>query len=432
MMSVCVQHGKLLPSPGSGGILAPAETRWVTENREETVARPRWQTGWIFQRGKRNPVWIGRYREDVLADGRRQRRQRSIVLGPVRAVGKRKAEALLAERLVAINKGTRKPTVMITFEQFVVERFGPNIFPMLRPGTARNYQSLIRHDLLPFFGEMRLPEIGAADVQMFLAGKAKQLAAGTVLTLRNRLSKIFGTAQKWGYLQSNPAQGAQVPGQTEMRERIALSPQQVKGLLAELSEPFRNMVLLAVLSGLRRGELFALRWKHVDLVDRSIVVAESIYLGRTATPKTKASRRKVFLDGVVLDSLACLRPKQVQPDDFVFHSERGTPLNPYNVLNRVIRPACKRAGLPPISWHAFRYTYSTWADPTGESIKALQAQLGHNDSKLTLSVYTQPMPAAQRQVAAKVADVLHRVLLPVAPKFERDGDGGERKKTLIQ
>jgi integrase len=339
-MSVCVQHGKLLPSSGSGGILASAETRWVTEKREETVARPRWQTGWIFQRGKRNPVWIGRYREDVLTtDGRRRRRQRSIVLGPVRSVGKRQAEAVLAKRLAAINQGTHKPTVMVTFQQFVVERFEPNIFPMLRPGTARNYQSLIRHDLFPFFGEMRLPEIGAADVQMFLAGKAKQVAAGTVLTLRNRLSKIFGTAQKWGYLQSNPAQGAQVPAQTGMRERVVLSPHQTKVLLAELGEPFRTMVLLAVLSGLRRGELFALRWKHVDFVDRSLVVVESIYLGRTAAPKTKASRRKVFLDGVVLDSLGCLRSPQAQPDDFVFHSERGTPLNPCNVLSRAIHPA---------------------------------------------------------------------------------------------
>jgi len=123
------------------------------------------------------------------------------------------------------------------------------------------------------------------------------------------------------------------------------------------------------------------------------------------------------------------RTPQVQPDDFVFHSERGTPLNPYNVLSRAIHPACKRAGLRPVSWHVFRYTYSTWADPTGESIKAMQAQLGHTNSKLTLSVYTQPMPTAQRQVASKVADVLHRVLLPIAPKFEGNGDGGEEKKS---
>jgi hypothetical protein len=123
-----------------------------------------------------------------------------------------------------------------------LDRFEPNILPTLRPGTARNYQSLIRHDLLPFFGRMRLPEIGPMEVQMFLTGKSKQVAAGTVLTLRNRLSKIFGTAVKWGYLQSNPTQGAQVPALTDTKERVALTPEQARALLAELFEPFRTMV----------------------------------------------------------------------------------------------------------------------------------------------------------------------------------------------
>jgi len=75
-----------------------------------------------------------------------------------------------------------------------------------------------------------------------------------------------------------------------------------------------------------------------------------------------------------------------------------------------------------VGWHNFRYTYSTWADPSGDSIKALQNQLGHTDSLLTLSVYTQPIPEAQRQLANKIA----RVLLPVAPKFspeEAEGSG---------
>ena len=138
---------------------------------------------------------------------------------------------------------------------------------------------------------------------MFLSGKSKQVAAGTVLTLRNRLSKIFGTAVRWGYLQSNPAQGAQVPALTDTKERVALTPEQVRALLAELAEPFRTMVLLAVLSGLRRGELLALRWKHVNFLEHSIIVAESVYMGRSAAPKTKASRRKVCFDEVVFESL---------------------------------------------------------------------------------------------------------------------------------
>ena len=381
------------------------------------MARPRWQVGCLFKRGKRKPVWIARYREDAIAEnGDRIRLRRSFVVGPVRDITKRQAQRLLSERLAAINQGRQKPELMMDFERFVLQRWEPNTFPLLRFSTCRNYRHLVRRHLLPFFGKICLPEIGPADVQMFLADKAKRFAPKTVLSLRNLLSKIFGTAKRWGNLESNPAQGAQVPALVDTRERLTLEARQVHALLSELAEPYRTMVLLAVLSGLRRGEIFGLRWKCVDFAQSAILVSEASYEGHSAPPKTRASRRLVFVDSVVLDALSCLRlSRVVQPEDFVFHTERGTPLNPNNVLNRALHPACERAGIPRVSWHNFRYTYSTWANPTSESIKALQSQLGHTDSRLTLSVYTQPIPEAQRKLATKIA----RVLDPVGPKLRR-------------
>jgi len=390
------------------------------------VARPRWQGGSLFQRGKRNPVWVARYRVDYLAeDGSRQRCQKSIVLGLSRELGKRDAQRLLSERLAAINQGKSKPEVRVSFEKFVVERWEPGIYPMLRFLTVRNYRYIVRTHLLPFFGPMCLPEITPVDVQMFLAQKAKQLAPRSVLSLRNRLLKIFGTAVKWGYLESNPAQGAQIPALVDTRDRRTLTPDQVRRLLGVLEEPYRTMILLAVLSGLRRGEIFGLRWKAVDFEGCSILVSESNFEGHAVPVKTRASRRKVFVASLVLEALAALRPDRYQPDDFLFASETGTALHPTNVQRRVLNPACQRAGVPRVSWHNFRYTYSTWVDPTGESIKALQAQLGHTDSKLTLSVYTQPMPEAQRGIARKIAGVL----FPIVPNF---GESGKTSGSLIQ
>jgi len=396
--------------------IPPAESRRVTE-KGETVARPRWQTGWLFKRGKRNPVWVGRFREDALTDdGTRIRRQRSAVLGLVSEIACRQAQRLLSERLAAINQGKHKPELLISFERFVLERWEPNLYPMLGFLTVRNYRYLIRKHLLPFFGAMRLPEVSPVDVQMFLAQKAKKLAPRSLLSLRNRLLKIFGTAVKWGYVESNPAQGAQIPALVDTRDRRTLTPDQGRRLLAVLTEPYRTMVLLAVLSGLRRGEIFGLRWRSVDFSEGSLLVVESNFEGHAMPVKTRASRRKVFVDAMILEALAKLRPSAYQPDDFVFPSEKGTALHPTNVQRRVLNPACERAGIPHVSWHHFRYTYATWADPTGESIKALQAQLGHTDSKLTLSVYTQPMPEAQRRVGRKVAGVLLRS----APQSEPD------------
>jgi len=143
--------------------------------------------------------------------------------------------------------------------------------------------------------------------------------------------------------------------------------------------------------------------------------------GSYPEPKTRAANRKVFVGTIVMEALARLKAHGGAADDFVFKSDSGTPLGPNNVRNRVLIPACKRAGIPLVGWHTFRYTYSTWANPSGESIKALQNQLGHVDPRITLGVYVQPVTEAQRQIAAKV----ERVLLPIAPKFQAPGDGSE-------
>jgi integrase len=373
-------------------------------------------------------VWIGCFRDGVIADdGRRLRRQRSVILGRACDLGKRQALQRLSERLAAINQGKQKPEHLITFRRFVLERWEPNIYPTLRHSTQRNYRWYVRRHLLPYFGEMRLLEIGAADVQVFISRKSRQIAPKTVVCLRNLLSKIFGTAQRWDYLSANPAQGAQVPELIDTRVKIALMPEQVRALLAELAEPYRTMVLLAVLSGLRRGEIFGLRWRYVDFAEHSVTVAECSYLGRSAPPKTRASRRKVFLSPIVLEALARLRPENMQPDGLVFPSKAGTAFRPEGVRNRVLHPACDRAKIPRVGWHTFRYTYSTWAEATGESIKALQAQLGHTDSRVTLGVYTQPMPEAQRRIAAKVTGVL----LPIAAELVDEEDGSDSQPVLI-
>lgn len=397
-------------------MLPLAETRQATEKGDAlSVARPRWQTGWLLKRGKTNPVWVGRYREDAIAEnGTRMRRQRSVVLGSVQELGVRDARRLLSAKLAAINQGINKPELMMTFERFVVERWEPNIFPMLRHSTARNYGHMIRRHLTPFFGTLRLPEIGPALVQKFIAEKSKQFAPWTVHQLRSILSKIFSTAQRWEYLEKNPTRQVQVPSLVNTREKKTLTPEQVRALLGELEEPYRTMVLVAALSGLRRGEIFGLRWKYVDFQEGSVIVAECSYEGHTAAPKTRASHRKVFVDTPAIEALLQLRPKDANPESLVFRTDRGTAFNPNNVRNRVLVPACKRAKIPQVAWHSFRYTYSTWANPSGESIKALQTQLGHTDSRLTLSVYTQPMPEAQKQLACKISSVLLRS----APKSE--------------
>jgi integrase len=194
-----------------------------------------------------------------------------------------------------------------------------------------------------------------------------------------------------------------------------LSPDQIRKLLEALEEPFRSIVTVAVLSGLRRGELFALRWGCVDLVQKFLTVRESIYMGRISTPKTRSSVRRIPLSAPLAELFEKLkaRSQHARDEDFVFSSRCGTSLHPDHILKRVIQPTCERLMLPRIGWHTFRHVHATLLSVSGESIKTAQSILGHSDLETTLQVYTHPIPEAERRAEEKLAEM---VLDPNGPK----------------
>jgi len=185
------------------------------------------------------------------------------------------------------------------------------------------------------------------------------LAWNTVRNLRKLLSGILRTAVDWNYLQENPVRRTKLPPRPRRASANYLLPEQVLQLLSELPEPYRSMVLLAVLTGVRRCELFALRWEALNLEKCVLEVRESVYKGHFSTPKTQSSHRKIPLSSQALQLLQdrrAMRP-DAKAEDLVFMSRTGTPLRPDNVLKRIIRPACDWLGLPRIGWHTFRHTH---------------------------------------------------------------------------
>lgn len=352
----------------------------------------------------------------MLPDGTLGRIQRSEVVGLVKDFPKRRqALAVLEERLRSINHGTYKPKSVLTFREFALEKWEPAILPTLRHSTQRDYRSLLRRHLLPAFGSKRLCDVVRADVQLFLSEKGKQLATKTVHHLRVLLSRILGVAVKWGYLPENNAQGCELPMNAAPSERLFLTVEQSQQLLSGLGGLERVLALLAILTGLRRGELFGLRWKHLDFSRKLIHVRESLYEGKSSLPKTRSSVRDVPMSEAVYAALVEHREtaKYTAPDSLVFCDERGSPLNPQKVLEEVLYPTCDRLGLPRVGWHVFRHTHATLLGDLGESIKTTQALLGHSDLGTTLSVYTHVVPESQRRAVAK----LDRVLFPNVPNF---------------
>ena len=378
------------------------------------MARRRYQQGCLFLRGKKRKVWVLRYREDVmLPDGQIARVNRSEILGPIVDIPTRRiAQRLVESRLRAINQQIYRPKTTLTFREFAETQWQPTLFPTFKLSTSRSYAFLLRKYLLPFFGECKLTEITRQMVQAFVAQLGQRLAPKSVALAKNCLSKVFSTAMEWGYVEANPAIGVRLPACVAQREPTPLTPEQVRQLIAELREPCKSMVLAAVLTGLRRGELFALRWGALDFERKLIHVRESVYEGQFDSPKTRSSFRKIPLGEALEEIFLRLRPINVAVGDLVFASRKGTPLNPKNVLRRVIHPACERLGLPKVGWHDLRHTSATLLHER-EPLRMAQTILGHSDLQTTLG-YTHVLPGWQREAIRRLE---REILFPNIPSF---------------
>ena len=138
------------------------------------------------------------------------------------------------------------------------------------------------------------------------------------------------------------------------------------------------MAGLAMLTGLRRGELFALRWKDLHEQDRLLTVREAVYDGAFSTPKTEAGMRQIPLSDAALQLLSEWKTdaKRTEADALVFSTRSGKPLSPNHVLRRRIFPACEALGLPHATWLAFRRTYSSWSHDKGVPGKVVAQLMG--------------------------------------------------------
>lgn len=400
------------------------------------MARRRYQTGSILVRGTRRKMYVLRYYVPVLLpNGKTGSTRKAVMLGAVSEVGTKRQAMTVAERyLREINGGQYRPQSVMTFNQFVRERWIPAAMPLLdpqtlrldaalkplasgeRPGSAVNYGSQLRSHLIPVFGTKRLNEISRWDIQSFLTDKIRSGYSGAhVHGMKTTLSKIMQTAVEWRFLTENPTRGCRVARQTLAKARTFLDPPQVQRLCAALPEPCRSIVLVAVLTGLRIGEILALRWGRVDLLQNSIAVEES-YSDRFGPPKTRCSRRTIpissALRALLLDQQR--RSNGRDQNDLVFATCKGTPQSPKNLRNRVLEPTRKALGLPKISWHTFRYTHATWLSEAQVPARIAQSILGHSDVSMTLNVYTQVVPESQRMALEKIGSILD----PNGPKFE--------------
>jgi integrase len=196
---------------------------------------------------------------------------------------------------------------------------------------------------------------------------------------------------------------------------------EVRRLLENSDEPVRTIVLLAVMTGLRIGEILALRWGRINLAAGTLRVEETCYKGTFGTPKTRASRRELSLAPAVVQALQThhIRSRNSADDALVFAARQGTPLDAKNLRRRQLHSASQQAGLGLIDWHSLRHTHGTLLHEQGTPLRVAQAQLGHSHMTTTLQIYTHASGSAQRQAVVH----LESLLFPSVPKLPQPENG---------
>jgi integrase len=361
---------------------------------------------------KRGPCWYAKYR---LADGRQVQR----TLGPAwtgrgrPAAGyftKRLAEDWLRDTLDEARRGTLPGSVRTgaTFADAAAEwlRYVEDDRDV-KPSTLTDYRSVARR-LVEQFGDLAIEDVTAERIEEWRSG----IGAGRAQPLTNRtrnksltiLGGIMERARRVYGLRSNPAREIE-----KLRERYDAtrfdfySPEEVWALVrAAASEQDGAIFLTAAFTGLRRGELIALRWRDVDFERSAVRVSGSYANGKLTTPKSGRGRVVPMVPEVAAALARLSEPDSgVGDDDLVFLGELGMYLDG-SALRRRFVAACGRAELRAIRFHDLRHTFGTLAVRGAESIVELQAWLGHAEVRTTMRYthYREQQDAAARLAAA--------------------------------
>jgi len=228
---------------------------------------------------------------------------------------------------------------------------------------------------------------------------AKELSPKSVLNVMVVLKEMFKHAVQWGYLDANPAQYAERP-RAEEQEMQILAPPEIRRLLNAAAEPTRTMLMCAVLTGMRRGELLGLRWEDVDLEGHRIFIRRALWRGKFVTPKSRRSRRTIDVAPTLRVALAKF-PTGFQ-GGLVFCNPDGKPIDPDNFAHREWVRVLRRAELGRIRFHDLRHTYASLLIAQGAHPKYIQAQLGHASIQTTLDRYGHLMPDVHAAEARKL------------------------------
>lgn len=346
---------------------------------------------------------------------------------PVKGNNKRKAERVLKE-LIAKYEGLNLENENILFTAFL-DKWLQSVKPILKPATWESYDKTVSGKIKPYFEQKNYrfremkPEI-FTEYFVYLATEGKSNGKGglsykTVKNIRGVLSSAYEYAIENSYIKDNPVLKSKMPffAHSIKSDVPEYSAEQVRKLLLFAKENDSHIyifLLLALYTGLRKGELLALTWDDVDYdkkllrVNKSRTGSRKAITAQITTPKTESSNRKIPLNDTVLEALKAEKKRQNEHAEilgngydkshsFIVRTVLGKPYVNLSAINRVVNRLTENAGLPHCTIHGFRHSVASILDDNGVPIQDISVLLGHESVQTTERIYINRQKTAKAE-----------------------------------
>ncbi|GCF07355.1 site-specific integrase [Dictyobacter arantiisoli] len=292
----------------------------------------------------------------------------------------------------------------------------------LRISTYKRYQVVLDKNLIPALGHLSLQKLAAQHIQTFYAKLVKEgISPRTIKMVHAVLRKALNQAVRWKLIPRNVCADVSIPRYSKHNIHPLTMAQAKRLMEVSKGSQLEVFITLALMTGMRRGELLALRWAHVDFATGCLNIHRNVayvtgYGYVEDDPKTSSGNRAIPLPQLVIDLLKQHRSKQLevrlkagskwQDNDLVFSNKHGNYFS-LTVMYKVFNQVLIEAEIPHMRFHDLRHSAATILLALGIHPKVVQERLGHSQISMTMDTYSHVLPSMQQEATDKL-DILFR------------------------